>query len=83
MIDSVVQVRTRRPGDRIQPLGMAHEKKVQDVLVDKHIPRADRASIPLFFSRSHCIWLAGVCLDERVRLTKKTKRIVYLSINQT
>ena len=77
---SLLQVRTRRPGDRIQPLGMAHEKKVQDVLVNKRIARADRPSIPLFFSSSHCIWLAGVQIDDRARLTNKTQRIVRLSI---
>ena len=75
-----LQVRTRRPGDRIRPLGMAQEKKVQDVLVDKHIPRAARSHIPLFFSVSHCVWLAGVCLDDRVRLTSRTQRILRLSI---
>jgi tRNA(Ile)-lysidine synthase len=73
-------VRTRRPGDRIQPLGMVHEKKVQDVLVDTHVARAERASLPLFFSASHCVWLAGVCLDERVKLSSKTQRIIRLSI---
>ncbi|MGH2496848.1 MAG: tRNA lysidine(34) synthetase TilS [Ktedonobacteraceae bacterium] len=77
---SVLQVRTRRPGDRLQPLGMLHEKKVQDVLVDKRIARPVRDSIPLFFSASHCIWLAGVALDERVRLTSKTERIIRLCI---
>jgi tRNA(Ile)-lysidine synthase len=76
----VLQVRTRRPGDRIQPLGMAHEKKVQDVLVDKRIARADRSHIPLFLSASHSVWLAGVCLDDRVRLTSKTEHILRLSI---
>jgi tRNA(Ile)-lysidine synthase len=73
-------VRTRRAGDRIRPLGMAREKKVQDILVDKHIARAKRMHIPLFFSASHCVWLAGVCLDDRVRLTEATQRIVRLSI---
>jgi tRNA(Ile)-lysidine synthase len=77
---SLLQVRTRRPGDRIQPLGIAHEKKVQDVLVNKRIARADRPSIPLFFSSSHCVWLAGVQIDDRARLTNKTRRIVRLSI---
>ena len=75
-----LEVRARRPGDRIQPLGMAHEKKVQDVLVDKHIARADRSRIPLFLSASHSVWLAGVCLDDRVRLTSGTRRILRLSI---
>ncbi len=79
-VGSNLQVRTRRPGDRIRPLGMAQEKKVQDVLVDKHIPRAARSHIPLFFSASHCVWLAGVCLDDRVRLTSRTQRLLRLSI---
>ena len=81
-IGSSLWVRTRHPGDRIQPLGMTHEKKVQDVLVNAHIARADRAALPLFFSasQSYCIWLAGVQLDERVRLTSQTERILHLSI---
>ena len=73
-------VRTKRAGDRMRPLGMEHEKKVQDVLVDAHIPRAERASIPLFFSASYCVWLAGVHIDDRVRLMSGTQRILRLSI---
>jgi tRNA(Ile)-lysidine synthase len=80
VVGSSLQVRTRRPGDRIQPLGMTYEKKVQDVLVDKHIARADRSRIPLFLSESHSVWLAGICLDDRVRLTHRTRRILRLSI---
>ena len=75
-----LQVRTRRPGDRMQPLGMVHEKKVQDVMVDQHVPRAERARTPLFFSATHCVWVAGVCIDERVKLTGTTRGIIRLSI---
>jgi len=83
VVGASLEVRVRRPGDRIQPLGMAHEKKVQDVLVDKHIARADRSRIPLFLSASHSVWLAGVCLDDRVRLASGTRRILRLSITTT
>ncbi|QBD80233.1 tRNA lysidine(34) synthetase TilS [Ktedonosporobacter rubrisoli] len=79
-VGHTLHVRTRRPGDRIRLLGMAREKKVQDVLVDKHIARAEREQIPLFFSAKHCIWLAGVQVDDRVRLTEQTRHIVRLSI---
>ena len=79
---SFLEVRTRRPGDRMQPLGMQHEKKLQDIFVDKHVARTDRGSIPIFFSASHCIWLAGVCLDERARLTSKTQQAVRLAIRK-
>jgi len=79
-VGAALCVRTRRPGDRIQPLGMAHEKKVQDILVDKHIARSEREQIPLFFSEEHGVWLGGLCIDERVRLTATTQRIVRLSL---
>ncbi len=82
-VGNVLRIRTRRPGDRIRPLGMAHEKKIQDVLIDKHIIRAEREQIPLFFSASHCVWLAGICLDDRVRLIAETRQIVRLSIIPT
>ncbi len=79
-MEQFIGVRTRQPGDRIQPLGMAHEKKVQDVMVDRHIPRAERARMPLFFAGSRCIWVAGICIDERVKLTSNTRRIIHLSV---
>jgi tRNA(Ile)-lysidine synthase len=77
---SFLEVRTRKPGDRMRPLGMQHEKKMQDIFVDKHVARTDRGSTPIFFTASHCIWLAGVCLDDRARLTFKTQQIVRLAI---
>ena len=80
VVGSFLEVRTRRPGDRMQPLGMRHEKKVQNIFVDKHVARSERGSIPIFCTPSHCIWLAGVSLDERARLTSKTRQVVRLSI---
>ncbi|HEY6409453.1 MAG TPA: tRNA lysidine(34) synthetase TilS [Ktedonobacteraceae bacterium] len=79
-VGSLLTVRTRHRGDRMQPLGMAREKKVQDILVNERISSADRPYVPLFFSASHCAWLGGVQIDDRVRLTAKTQRILRLSI---
>lgn len=80
-VGSSLLVRTRRPGDRIQPLGMTDEKKVQDVFIDKHIARATRATTPLFFNATHCLWVVGACLDHRVRLTPHTRCILRLSVD--
>jgi tRNA(Ile)-lysidine synthase len=75
-----ILVRTWRPGDRMQPLGMSQEKKLQDIFVDKHIPRSERLTMPLFYSETHCLWAAAVCLDHRARLSGQTQRILRLSI---
>jgi len=79
-IGATLCVRTRRAGDRMRPLGMAHEKKIQDILVDRHIARAEREQIPLFYSAEHCVWLAGISLDDRVQLSGTTREIVRLAI---
>lgn len=81
-LDSVLRVRIRRAGDRIRPLGMAHSKKVQDICVDRHIPRQERDHIPLIFSRAQCIWLGGVCIDDRVRITSETRHLLHLTMQR-
>jgi tRNA(Ile)-lysidine synthase len=80
VVGSSLEVRTWQAGDRMQPLGMQHEKKMQDIFVDQHVARSDRRSVPIFFSEAHCVWLAGVCLDDRARLTSKTQQVVRLAI---
>ena len=52
-------LRTREPGDRFQPLGMAHTKKLQDFMVDAKIPRRWRDRVPLIVSERGIAWVAG------------------------
>ena len=80
--DAGLHVRLRQPGDRMQPLGMADEKKLQDIFIDRHIARLERETYPFFLSNGHPIWLGGVILDERVRLRKETQRIVQLHLQR-
>lgn len=68
-----------RPGDRIQPLGMPHEKKLQDVFADAKVPRARRHQIPLVLGPRHLLWVPGLRVDERARITLRTRRVLALS----
>jgi tRNA(Ile)-lysidine synthase len=54
-----LQVRTRQPGDRIQPLGMTGEKKLQDFLTDARVPREWRDRVPLLVVRRGIAWVVG------------------------
>jgi tRNA(Ile)-lysidine synthase len=64
-----VLIRNRRPGDRVRPLGCAEERKLKDVLIDKHVGRAERAALPLLVVGGRIAWVPGVTIDERFRLT--------------
>jgi tRNA(Ile)-lysidine synthase len=62
-------VRNRRPGDRFQPLGLGAPKKLKDLLIDRKIARETRDRIPLLVWQGEIVWIAGVELSERFKVT--------------
>ena len=54
-----LSIRTRRPGDRFQPLGLAREKKLQDFFTDEKVPRAWRDRVPLLVADRGIAWVVG------------------------
>jgi len=67
-VGTALTVRGRRPGDRLRPLGLGGSKKLQDLLVDRKVPRAERDTIPLVVGPSGILWVVGQALDEHARL---------------
>ncbi len=74
-------VRPREQGDRFHPLGMEGTKKVGEFMLDAGIPRLWRDRIPIFLTPKQIIWVAGWRIDERVKITPKTR--IILSIKMT
>ena len=54
-----VHVRTRRPGDRIRPLGLDGSKSLQDLFVDAKVPAACRDRLPLLVVDGEVAWVPG------------------------
>jgi len=75
-------VRRRRPGDRFQPLGMNQIKKLQDFMVDSRIPQSWRDRVPLVCSDKQILWVVGWRIDDRVKVTGKTKNILRLQFER-
>ena len=73
-------VRSWRPGDTLQPLGLSGRKKVQDLFVDRKVPRTARHLVPIVTAADgRIVWVAGVALGEAFRVTPATKSVVVLS----
>ena len=53
-------IRSRRPGDRIQPFGMRGSRKLQDYLTDRGIDEPWRDRIPLLCRGNEVLLAAGV-----------------------
>jgi tRNA(Ile)-lysidine synthase len=71
-------VRSCLPGDRIQPLGMTQEKKINRLMMDEKIPRAWRGRVPLVCSGTDIIWVAGWRISQLYRVTPDTKKVLKL-----
>ena len=79
-------LRRRRPGDRFQPLGMSGRRvEVADFMINAKVPRHWRGHIPLLVHKrpgsnenEEIAWLVGWRIDERVKVTPRTRRIIRL-----
>jgi len=79
-------LRKRRPGDRFQPLGMSGQSvEVADWMIKAKIPRHWRDHIPLLVhncpdsaDQEEIAWLIGWRIDERVKITAKTRRMIRM-----
>ncbi len=70
-------IRNRRDGDRFQPLGMPRDKKLKDFLIDRKIPVEIRDSIPLLLWNDQIVWVAGIEISERFKVTSPGEGELY------
>jgi len=75
-------VRNRRPGDRFRPLGMTGTKKLHDFFIDAKVPARQRSRTPLVVDGQGLVWVGGLRLADRVKITTKTRRILLLSLDR-
>jgi tRNA(Ile)-lysidine synthase len=73
-------VRTRRPGDRFQPLGSPYAKKLKAFLIDAKIPRTLRDRLPLVLTNAGIVWVSGVRPAEWPKVTPATHQILRLRL---
>ena len=66
---AVFTLRNRRTADRFHPLGMSHDKKLKDFLIDRKIPVEQRDSLPLLVWNNQIVWVGGVEVSERFKVT--------------
>lgn len=90
-------LRQWRAGDRFHPLrgtGVGKEdgagpashrgrgKKLQDFFVDAKVPKAERHTTPILTRGDDIVWVAGHRIDDRFKVTERTRRIALLRIGR-
>ncbi|MDX8335428.1 MULTISPECIES: tRNA lysidine(34) synthetase TilS [Cetobacterium] len=59
-IGDTLEIRTRKDGDKIKPLGMQSYKKVKDIFINEKIPKETRGVIPVILKDNEIVWVSGV-----------------------
>ncbi|MCB8928314.1 MAG: tRNA lysidine(34) synthetase TilS [Ardenticatenaceae bacterium] len=71
------------PGEHFQPLGMGgRTQAIADLLSNQKVPRQERPFWPIVATDMHPVWIVGQHLDNRMRVTKDTHRVVKLTCFQ-
>jgi tRNA(Ile)-lysidine synthase len=71
-------LRFGRPGDRFRPLGLGGSKKLKDFFMDVKVSRSRRRLTPVLCDRDRIIWVVGHRIDDRVKITARTRRLLRL-----
>jgi tRNA(Ile)-lysidine synthase len=71
-------LRSSKVGDRFRPLGLGGGKKLKKFFIDAKIPTSQRRRIPILCSGEQIIWVVGLRLDDRVKVTANTSRLLRL-----
>jgi tRNA(Ile)-lysidine synthase len=75
-------IRNRREGDRYQPLGAPGRKKLKEIMRVKGIAPRERDKHPVFLSDGEIVWVLGLPVAERFKVTSGTKRVLRLEISR-
>jgi len=79
-IENYPEIRRRKPGDYLE-INRAHgRKKLKDFLIDRKVPVRERDELLLLADGSHIIWIPGMRISERYKVTEDTRQILKVQI---
>ncbi len=78
-----LQLRCRRPKDRMRPNGRGYSKAVRRLQAEAGIPRCFRDSAPLATDEQGVVWGYQIGTSERVAVDDSTKNILIFKVYQT
>jgi tRNA(Ile)-lysidine synthase len=81
ILSKQIILRCRKPGDKIDPIGMnGHSMKISDLMINLKLPERARKTWPLVCSTEDVLWVPGYRLSDRVRLKPASTSAVHMAL---
>jgi len=77
-----LRLRNPRPGDRLEPFGLAGRKKLSDLMQEKRIPNVMRAGLLVVEDDAGILWVTDLAQAERTRILPSTRQTVTIIVGR-